>query len=492
MARGWGARSGAAAPAEAGESGATAGTGARGKALLWTVLAGVALWLLPTPAGVEPRGWHLLAIFTATILGIMIQPLPMGAVAVLGITAAVLTGTLPIGDVMSGYGEPIIWLIVAAFFIAGGFLKTGLGMRIAYGFLAALGRTTLGLAYGLLATDLVLAPAIPSNTARAGGVIFPIVRSLGKAAGSEPGQGTERRMGAFLIMTAYHGTLITSAMFVTAMAGNPLAVALAGQQGIRVTWGTWATAGLVPGLFSLILIPLLLYRVYPPERRESPDAPVAARAQLRAMGPMRRPEWIMLGVFLLVLVLWIFGSSLGVDSTTAALVGLGVLLLTGALTWDDVLGEKAAWDTFIWIGALVMMASYLGDLGVTSWFSERVGAMMGGIGWVPAFLGLSLVYFFSHYFFASQTAHISAMYAPFLAVALAVGTPPILAALVLGYFGNLFSSLTHYATGPAPIFFGSGYVGLGTWWKLGLLVSVVNIVIWLGVGSLWWKLLGLW
>jgi DASS family divalent anion:Na+ symporter len=112
--------------------------------------------------------------------------------------------------------------------------------------------------------------------------------------------------------------------------------------------------------------------------------------------------------------------------------------------------------------------------------------------WLPAFLVISLIYFYSHYFFAGNTAHISSMYAAFLAVSLAVGTPPLLAALVLAFFSNLFSSMTHYGTGPAPVLFGAGYVGLRDWWRMGAMVSVVNITIWLLVGGLWWKLLDLW
>lgn len=206
---------------------------------------------------------------------------------------------------------------------------------------------------------------------------------------------------------------------------------------------------------------------------------------------MARNEWILLCVFVLLLSLWIFGSTLGVATTTTAIVGVGALLVTGALPWEKVLREKAAWDTLIWFAVLVMMASQLGEQGLVEWFSENVASVIGGESWLPAFLGLSLIYFYSHYFFASNTAHVSAMYAPFLVVALAVGTPPLFAALVLGYFSNLFSSMTHYGTAPAPIFFGSGNVALGTWWKLGALISVVNIAIWLGIGSLWWKALGI-
>lgn len=460
--------------------------------LLITIAVGLIIWFIPPPEGVAIEAWHLLAIFVATIVGIIIKPLPMGAVAISGIAMVALTGTLPLGDALSGFSNSTIWLIVLAFFISRGFIKTGLGSRIAYLFVALLGKKTLGLGYGLIASDLILAPAIPSNTARAGGVVFPILRALAKSYNSEPDDGTARRVGAFLTKTAFQGTIITSAMFLTAMAANPLAAQMAGDMGIEITWGSWALAALVPGLISLIVVPLLIYKLYPPEIKETPGAAKFAKEKLAEMGKMRSNEWVMLGVFVLLLALWIFGKQLGISSTTAALVGLVVLLLSGVLNWTDIRREEGAWDTLIWFSALVMMASFLSKLGLIPWFSEWMGTAVGGNSWIGAFLILSLAYFYSHYLFASNTAHVSAMYAAFLAVAVAVGTPPLLAALVLAFFSNLFSSMTHYGTGPAPVLYGAGYVDTGIWWKLGGLISVVNIVIWLGIGGLWWKILGLW
>jgi DASS family divalent anion:Na+ symporter len=435
---------------------------------------------------------HLLAIFVATIVGIILKPLPMGAVALVGICGAAVTGTLSIGQSLSGFGNRVIWLIVLAFFISRGFIKTGLGARIAYHFMARLGRKSLGLGYGLVATDLVLAPAIPSNTARAGGVVFPILRSVAEAYESRPDDDTARRIGTFLTLAAFQGTVVTSAMFLTAMAANPLAAELSRAQGIEVTWLGWATAAVVPGALSLILVPWVIYRLSPPEVRETPEATTMARAHLRELGPVSRAEGIMLLTFALLLILWVLSGPLGIHTTATAMLGLVVLLVTGVLTWEDVLGEKGAWDTLVWFSALVMMATHLTDLGLIPWFSETVGAWFGGVGWVQGFLALSLIYFYSHYFFASNTAHVSAMYAPFLGVALALGTPPVLAALVLAFFSNLFSSMTHYGTGPAPVLFGAGYVEVQEWWRVGLAVSVVNLAIWLGVGGVWWKALGLW
>lgn len=472
---------------------------------LIAVAVGLILWFLPPPQTLvdfvaasentaynATAAWHLLAIFVATIVALITKPLPMGAIAMIAIALTALTGTLKIADSLSGFSNGTIWLIVAAFFVSRGFIKTGLGARIAYLFMRVLGKKTLGLSYGLIATDLVLAPAIPSNTARAGGVVFPILRSVAKAYGSEPDNGTARKIGSFLTVAAFQGTVITSAMFLTAMAANPLAQTLAADQGVEITWAGWATAALVPGILSLILIPFLLYKLYTPEITETPQAPEIANGELKKMGGVKTSEWIMLAVFILLLVMWITSGSTGINSTTTALVGLGVLLITGVLTWTDVLNEKGAWDTLVWFSALVMMATFLSRLGIIPWFSEQMGILVGGMNWVVAFVILSLAYFYSHYLFASNTAHVSAMYAAFLAVAIVVGTPPLLAALVLAFFSNLFSSMTHYGTGPAPVLYGAGYVDLPDWWRLGFIVSVVNIVIWLGVGGLWWKIIGLW
>ena len=456
------------------------------------VLVGVALWLVPTPAGVEPRAWQLLAVFVATMVGIVLRPLPMGAMAFVAVAFAVLSGTLTIAEATAGFGNTVVWLVVAAFFIATAFIKTGLGTRIAYHFMRMLGKRSLGLAYGFVVTDLVLAPAIPSNTARAGGVIYPILKSLCVSLGSDAALGTERRIAGFLTFTAYQGVVVTSAMFLTAMAANPLTTELAAQQGVEITWAGWAVAAFVPGVLSLLVVPLLIYRLYPPQISHTPEAPELAERRLREMGPMTRNEWVLLAVFVFLLSLWIFGGALGVSATATAMAGVAAMLATGALAWEDILNERNGWDTFIWFAVLVMMASQLGELGLLAWFTDRVSGVLVGGHWLPAFLGLSLIYFYAHYFFASATAHVSAMYAPFLALALAVGTPPVLAALVLAFFSNLFASMTHYGTAPAPILFGSGNVDIGTWWKLGALISVVNIVIWLGAGSLWWRVLGLW
>jgi len=452
---------------------------------------GVIMWFIPPPEGVKQEAWHLLAIFVATVVGFSAKRLPMGAVAISGITMTALTGTLGISDALSGFGNTVIWLVGAAFFISRAVIKTGLGARIAYHFMKLLGKKTLGLSYGLGFADLVLAPAMPSNTAREGGIIMPLIRSVAEVYDSDPTKNTERRIGSFLMLSAFQINIITSAMFMTAMAANPLIAELAGESGVQISWGDWLLAALLPGLASLILIPLFVYKFYGPEIKETPAARELAEGKLQEMGPITPGEWITGGVIALLLVLWVGGQAWSINATTAAFVGLAVLLITGVLTWQDMLNEKGAWDTIVWFAALVMMASQLNALGFVPWFGQTVAHKVSGLEWTTAFLILALVYFYSHYMFASQTAHISAMYAPFLAIALTVGTPPVLAALVLAFFSNLFSSLTHYANGPAPVVFGTGYVSMGAWWGVGGVISVINIIIWVGVGWIWWEIIGL-
>ncbi len=345
--------------------------------------------------------------------------------------------------------------------------------------------------YSLVATDLVLAPAIPSNTARAGGVVFPILQSITRTVlGDDPVKGPQT--SAFLTLVTYQGTVITSAMFVTSMVANPLIVQLAATQGIVITWAGWTVAAIVPGLLSLVVIPLVIYAACRPGFVKTPEAPAFARAALKEMGPMKRGERLMSIISIVMIVMWIFGTVLSLDPTATAIMAIAALLLTGVLTWDDLCSQREAWDTYVWFATVVMMATFLAQFGLIKWFSEQVGPVFQGIGWIPGLLGLSLTYFYTHYFFASITAHVTAMYLPFLVLAIGLGAPPQLAAMLLAFFSSLFACLTHYGTPPGAILFGGGHVSLGTWWRVGLLVSFVNIGIWLGIGALWWKVLGLW
>ncbi|MGH9883317.1 MAG: DASS family sodium-coupled anion symporter, partial [Pyrinomonadaceae bacterium] len=431
-------------------------------------------------------------IFVATITGSIVRPVPGGAVVLIGVAAVALTGVLPIGEALAGYADPIVWLVLAAFFMSRGMIKTGLGRRIAFLFIRAIGHHSLGLGYALISTDMLLAMVIPSTGARAGGVIFPVAKSLAEAYDSKPGE-TATRLGAFLMPLVYQCDVVLCAMFLTGQASNPLIAKFAYQvTGIQLTYARWALAAAVPGLLSLILVPLGLYRIFPPQIKHTPDASKLAADELKRMGKMNAGERLMLLVFALVAILWMTTAFHSLDYAAVALLGICVLLLSGVLTWDDVISEREAWGVFIWYGGLVKMASALGETGIIKRFADMAADLALGWVWWAALAVLLLVYFYAHYGFASITAHATAMYIPFLVVILAAGAPPYLAVLSLAYASNLSASLTHYGTTPAPIYFGAGYVTQRTWWRLGLIASLVTISVWVIFGFAWWKLLKLW
>lgn len=464
------------------------------RGFIWPVIVGVILWLLTPmkPAAVPVAGWHMFALFVGTIIACITRPLPIGGVSILAFALTVLTGTLPMDKAILGFGNSSIWMIAMAFFIARGFIKTGLGRRIALNFVRLFGKKTLGLAYSLIGVDLIMAPATPSNTARAGGVLYPIIKSLAQSFGSDPKDGTERKIGSFLVFAEYHGDMITAAMFMTAMAANPLVQTLAKSSGVNISWGGWFLAALVPGIISLIVVPWLIYKMYPPEIKETPNAKQWAEKELDQMGKMTLPEKLMAVIFIIALVLWMTGSLTKIDASLAAFLTLGLLLVVGVLSWTDVLHETGAWNTLTWFSVLVMMAGSLTTLGFIPWLSSSIGSMLHGMSWFLVLAILIIFFFYSHYLFASSTAHVTAMYSALLAVAISAHVPPMLAALLLGFFGNLNASTTHYASGPAPVLFGSGYVPQNKWWSLNLVLGVFYLVVWIGIGSLWMKVIGMW
>jgi DASS family divalent anion:Na+ symporter len=462
------------------------------RSLLICLGLGCIMWFAPHPEGLPTQGWHLLTIFAITILALILKPLPMGAVTILAMVISILTKTLTPTEAFAGFKEQIVWLVVFALFIAKGFSVTGLGKRIAYLFTYLLGKSSLGLSYGLLATDLIMAPAIPSVTGRMAGIVYPILKGIANSYQSFPFSASSRKIGGFLTVTAFQGTVVTSSMFMTAMAANPLLTKLTNEQNLSMSWPKWALTGIVPGLISLLLIPLVVYFVYPPEIKQTPNAPKNAYDQLKVLGKITRHEWIMSATVILLLVLWIFGGNFGVNAVLAAMIGVSILLLTGVLKWNDLMKIDTAWDTFVWFCILIMLASNLKHLGVIQWFSESVGDRFTGLNWKIAFPLLALVYFYSHYFFASSTAHVTSMYIPFLLLGIALGTPPMLAALILIFFSSLYGGLTHYSLAPAPLLYAAGYVDIKDWWKLGFIVSILNIAIWSTIGVAWWKLLGFW
>jgi len=465
----------------------------RNRLLRWTIvlLPGVLLYLLPLPL-LNPPQRHLLAIFTATVVALVARPVPMGVSTLLGMTILALTKTVPPDQIFAGYKEPTVWLIFTAFLFSRAVTSTRFGMRVAYGFIRRFGHSSLTLSYSIALSDLVLAPFIPSDTARGGGIISPVVNSIARALGSEPG-GRTAELGAFLMLVGFHSTYTASAMFLTGMASNPLIAEFAHQIGhIELTWLKWAIGASIPGVLALILVPWLIYKLHPPAIKDTQSARVLAGDELRKMGKMSFREIRLVVILLLVMAGWITSPWHHLPNAIVALLGVCAILVTGVISWQDLLAEHRAWEALIWFGALIMMADNLRQAGVVTVLSNSVFHYIQGWSWIAALAVLVVLYLYIHYGFASMTAQVTALYSPFLVAALACGANPMIAALSLAYFSNLNAAMTHYGTGSAPVYFGTGYVSMGTWWRIGFLISLVNLALWLGVGMLWWKLLRWW
>jgi DASS family divalent anion:Na+ symporter len=459
----------------------------------WSIVLvpGLLLYVLPLP-GLNPAQRHLLAIFMATVIALVAQPVPMGVVALVALTVLSLTSTLTTAQVFSGFSNPTVWLIFTAFLFAAAVTSTRFGMRVAYLFIRRFGRSPLALGYSVAGADLVLAPFVPSDTARGGGIISPIVSSIAHAVGSDPGP-TADNLGAFLTLVAFHTTYTASAMFLTGMAANPLMAEFARQTAhVDLTWLKWALGASVPGVLALVFVPLLILRLHPPRVRNTEPARVAATDALRAMGPLTPRETRLILILLLVMIGWVLSPWHGVSNTIVALAGVCALLLAGVISWDELLAERRAWEALIWFGTLVMMADMLLQRGVVGVLSKSAFHYVQGWPAVAALATLVAAYQYIHYGFASMTAQATALYPAFLAAAIAAGASPLVGALSLAYFSNINAAMTHYGTGSAPVFFGAGYVTQAEWWRVGFLVSLLNLAIWLGVGLAWWKLLGWW
>jgi DASS family divalent anion:Na+ symporter len=447
--------------------------------------------VVPRPEALSASAWQLASLFVVTILGLMLEPIPGGAVVLSSVTIAALLGILPLKTALAGYADPTVWLVLAAYFISRALIQTGIARRIALGFVERFGRSSLGVCYALGLSDACLASIVPSVAARSGGVVLPIACAIAELYGSTPGA-TARRLGSFLILGVYQSVCIGAAMFLTGQASNPLVADAARGSGVEMSYARWLLAGSVPGLCSLLVVPWIVHRLYPPEVTHTPEAESFARAKLAEMGPMRTPQWIVACVFGLVCAGWMTSGWTKLDITLIALAGGVALLLSGVLSWEDIKTEKAAWDIFLWYGGLYMLGKALNETGATRELAHFAAAQFAGAPWPWVFAGLLLFYFYIHYGFASITAHVVAMFGAFLTVLIQKGAPAGLVAFAFGTFVNLAAGLTHYGTTPGPMFYAHGYVPMRIWWRVGFLISLVNLTIWSTVGFLWWKWIGIW
>ena len=459
---------------------------------------GVAIALAPVPEGLTPNAWRYFALFAAAMVGIMTDPLPPAAVGLAGVAvAAALRLVRPstaesASWALSGFANSTVWLIFAAYMFAMGYSKTGLGKRIALLLIRTMGKRTLGLGYAVALADLVLAPFMPSNTARSAGTIYPVLRSIPELYGSLPNDASARKIGSYLLYTALAATCITSSMFTTSVAPNLLAVSIISKTiNVTISWTDWFVGFAPVGILLFAVVPLLLYIIYPPEIKESPDAPRWAGEQLRTMGPVTHKEWTLLVLVIAALSLWI-GGRLYIDATLAAILVVVLMVISRVVSWDDVLGNAQAWNVLAWFATLVTLASGLAEVKFVDWLAQSLAPMFAGRSVTVSIALLVGAFFFIHYLFASLTAHTSALLPVFLGVAVQIpGVSPMAWALLLSYTLGLMGILTPYTTGPSPIYYGSGYIPGKDFWILGLILGVLFFAVYITIGVPWLRWLGI-
>ena len=449
-------------------------------------------WFLKPPEELSISGYRVFIVFVSVIFSILLQSIPTAVSVLTGLTFSVLTGLMPLKSALKGYSDSTTWLVVIAFLIAGAIIRSGLGKRISILCIYYLGRSITGLGYAICCAELILGPVVPSNTARGGGVLAPIVDSISKALGSSPNN-SPRIAGQYLNLVGAHANLITAAMFLTGMAANPLVSKAALEVfEIEFGWLKWALGAIIPGLIGLAGLPLLIKYLSPPNIDSIEPVRIRIKKEVQTLGPWTKAEIATGIIMVLMLLLWLSKSFHGFGTTTVALAGLILILFFKVVSWENMVKNHKAWDTLIWLGGLLTIASSLKEAGFIFWFSGILESRLLNFSPILITLSLSLIYFYSMYLFSMLTAHIVALSGAMFLIVQNLGLEPIIIICLIAYFSNLSGCLTNYSTGPIIIYFGNGYVTPSSWFKIGFIVSIYHLIIWLGIGSIWWKILGWW
>jgi len=442
------------------------------------------IWFCPIPAGLTAPAWHLFAVFAAAIGSVLVGAFPLLTASMLAVGAVVLTNTITPAQAYAGFANSSVLLVVIAFIVAQAVVKSGLGRRVSLFMVSRFGGSSLGLAYSIVLTDAAIAPAFPSNTAR-GGVLFPIVLSVVRGAGSKPEEPEGRRLGGYLMFCGMASLAISSALWMTATSANPVGVQIVQKAGFDITFGKWLLASVVPSVIALGLLPLLVAKIFPPRVGKTPDAPAAARKELADMGGMSREEWITAATFVLMVAGWVFGSKFNLNTTSVAFMGFGILLLANVITLDDIAKQGDTLATFLWLAILFAMSGQLNELGFMGYVGERLASALGGLSWPTLYVTLIVLYVFIHYLFVSQTSQVLALLGVFLDVGTRGKVPVALLAFGLLFASSYFSVITPQGGSQNIIFVASGYLTQRELYKLGLIVTVVFLAVYLLIGSPW-------
>ncbi|KAI9482961.1 MAG: Sodium/sulfate symporter [Benjaminiella poitrasii] len=501
--------------------------------LLPSFLLCAVIWFGVTPdEELTVTAIHLLAVFTSCIFALITTSVDISMLVLTGLTVLALTqsfecvdhatGTLtecrlcgeinPLtGDLfqckggkesfkqsLEGFSSSVVWLIFAAFHLGKAVEVTKLGQRLSFIMIKSFGKHNLGLAYAIIASELLLAPFVPSNTARGGGIVLPVVQSIATTLGSTPESHPE--IGSFLILVGNHANLLSASMYLTGMAANPIVVAKANQLFPNINFGfmVWLQGSIVPALVCAALIPILI-RWSLGINREEPkrgkhatggnNVVLHAKMELNKMGPMTTKEWQLCFTLVGCLCLWVMSNVIHLDSTLVALLGIVVLLHLGTISWKDVSGNTKAWDTLFWLGGFVTIAQHLSEAGASSFLGHKISYAIQHFN-LPPLPSLAIAYFLTTFMFSSLSAHTVAFVSTFLDAGHTLGANPTFLIAFIAYFGNLGGCMTNFSTGMAAMYYAPGYVARSKWFMVGFEMAIFYIFVYFTVGWTWWKFLG--
>lgn len=533
-----------------------------------SVCAGAVFFFLEPWSGLSVSAMRLMGIFLSLILALLITDLNISIVASIALVVGSLSQSFacigPNGEIyeckncesykkscspfgesfeagLQGFSHEVIWLVFCAFHIGKAVEKTLLGKRISLVLLKFLGRSILGLGYGILLAEVIIAPFVPSNTARGGGIMLPIVQSVVAKLKSVDGLSNS---GSFLILLGAHSNLLSSSLFYSGMAANPTVPFKAKEiLDIDFTYLDWLMGSIVPGAFAGAILPILLYKLCQEDSisasgahysrlndhdhddtivsegkgeeevaidlfddinnmstysTEPGDKLAAIRSQLslelQVMGSISTSERKLVGVLIVTLLMWLLSSWTRLDTTLVAFCAVIVMLSVKIITWNDVLENVKAWDTVFWLGILIMFSNQLTLLGIGSFLGNKVSSLIISSGVSPTIsaLLLALVYFYSMLIFSSLTGHIVAFSGPLMKASLAIGISPRLIVALIAYFSTLCGCLTNFSSGPIVIYFSQNLVSRSRWMRVGFIVSIMYVSLYFTIGLLYWKLIGWW
>lgn len=441
--------------------------------------------------GLDAMSKHALIIFLSAIVFWIFRPLPEYLSAIIAGAALIICAKAPAGLVLSGFSSAVWWMVLFAMILGVTINHTGLGKRLAYTLVKKFGRGNLKMMYVTTMANNILAPFTPSNTAR-GALTCGVVESLCDSLGYKPG---ENKGDHTLMMGNMFINTTNTFMFLTAMGGNMLCVKIISEMtGRTVTWMDWFIAGFFPGIPLLLLVPYIVYKLFPMAPMPVEDCTAMACKQLDEMGPMSRAEKHTAIIMGITLLLWATQSLHGLSATKTSFV-LAALLLPkiGAVNYEEI-GPKVPWPALIWLGFAMGMANLINKFGGFKWLVETLlagNSVMAHLSFGSFLAILIPTIIFMHFMFAGMNAMILIVLPITITLAQKFGFDPYVVGLISSMALSVGAFFMPFNSAPNLIFYGTGRYTVIQQLKGAVPLAILASLVLILALHLWWPLVGI-